>query len=345
MKVTALLIVLGVFFMAIPTFASPPTNVDFTPVDENPVLPVGEDGSWDDLSVRFPKVVFHGDQYHMFYTSFQSIDQPQAIGYAVSGDGINWERVGDGPVFEASEGDGWDSFSVSSSVVIVEEDGTWVMYYNGTDTPGSPPFGEGIGRATASSPSGPWERLDEPVLEAGSLRRWDGAFIFPDAVLQTDEGGYMMYFSGNGTGKGRVGLALSEDGINWTKYDDPETTDTAYDESDPILPSGDVGAWDFTVAWGVGVVKTEYGYEMLYTGGASGDGGFKSSLGYAYSEDGIHFTPYEDNPVVELEGSQTTLFVSLLVRDEQYMAYYGAAQGTFTEPNLATGTIDHVQNR
>jgi predicted GH43/DUF377 family glycosyl hydrolase len=329
--------------MAIPAFAS--SGVEFKPVDENPVLPVGEEGTWDDESIRFPKVVFHDTQYHMFYTSYQSLDQPQAIGYAISDDGIMWERVGDGPVFEASDGDGWDSFSISSSVVIVEDDGTWVMYYNGTDTPGSPPFGQGIGRATASSPTGPWERLDVPVLEAGSLRRWDGAFIFPDAVLKTEDGGYMMYFSGNGTGTGRVGLAFSDDGINWTKYDDPETTERPFDESDPILPSGEVGAWDFTVAWGVGVVKTELGYEMIYTGGASGDGGFKSSLGYAFSEDGIHFTPYEHNPVIELEGDLITLFVSLLEQDGQYMAYYGVAPGSaaLTQPNLAIGT--HVQNR
>lgn len=345
MNFRAILIVIGVCFMVFPALAGSPTDVQFEPVEDNPVLAIGEDGTWDDTSIRFPKVLFHEGQYHMFYTSYHSLSEPQAIGYAVSEDGVNWERVGDGPVFEASDGSGFDSFSISSAVPFVEEDGTWVLYYNGTDQPGAPPFGTGIGRATAPTPTGPWTRLDEPILVTGSLRRWDGAFIFPDAVLQTDEG-YVMYFSGNGTGKGMVGMATSPDGLNWTKYNDSETTDRPFDESDPVLLTSEDG-WDSQVSWGAGVRQTEHGWEMVYTGGVTDSNGFKSALGYAFSEDGIHWTKYNKNPVVLLE-NELVLFASLLVQDGQYLAYYGVAPGngtSLTQPNLAIGSVTHVQDR
>jgi predicted GH43/DUF377 family glycosyl hydrolase len=199
-------------------------EIDIKPATDDPVLPLGEAETWDAVSIRFPYVLYYDGLYHMFYTAFTRLDQPQAIGYATSEDGLQWERSASNPIFEGS-GAGFDAFGVNRAVVMVEEDGTWMMYYNGNARPGAPPFGQSIGRATAPSPTGPWTRSETPVLEAGSARRWDGAFVFPDAVIKTD-GGYVMYYSANGTGRGMVGRATSPDGIIWTKYDDPTTADS-----------------------------------------------------------------------------------------------------------------------
>ncbi len=332
------LLVLVFSSVLIATAQGPDVTADFQPIDE-PVLALGVEDEWDSVSIRFPYVIFHEGLYHLYYTAYTNSTTPQAIGYATSEDGVTWTRYTDNPVFEAS-GEGFDAFSVSSPVVVVEND-TWVMYYNGQPTPGNPPFGKGIGRATAPSPTGPWTRSETPVLEAGSLRRWDGAFIFPEAVFNTDEG-YVMYYSGQGTGQGMVGMATSPDGLTWIKYDDPATTDRPFDESDPVFMTGERGAWDDQLAWGSSIQRTENGWEMVYSGGTQAlSGPFVIGVGYAYSEDGINWTRYADNPIVLIEDN-LTLFPALVTTESDYLVYYGLAPaggGSKTEIHLATGTI------
>jgi hypothetical protein len=64
------------------------------------------------------------------------------------------------------------------------------------------------------------------------------------------------------------GLATSADGINWTKYDDPSTTEAPYAKSDPVLQPSPSG-WDAEDVI-CSVMKTDTGWEMLYQG--FGDG-------------------------------------------------------------------------
>ena len=125
-------------------------NVNLTPVDENPVLTIGAEGVWDDVSIRFPYVLVHDDQFHMFYTAYRDSETPQAIGYATSDDGIHWTKYESNPIFEGSNNGNFDDFGVNRPVVMVEDDGTWVMYYNANADPGLPPLGKGIGRAHSS---------------------------------------------------------------------------------------------------------------------------------------------------------------------------------------------------
>lgn len=306
-----------------------------------PVLPVSDAG-FDSDSIRFPKVVYHDGTFHMYYVAFTTLSQPQMIGYASSRDGINWQRNPD-PVFVA-DGTGFDSTSINAAAVLRDDDGIWVMYYNGSAQLGSPPFGKTIGRATAPAPTGPWIADPNPVLEAGSVRDWDGSFIWADTVLKTQDG-YRMYYSANGVRGGMVGLATSQDGIHWTKYDNPDTDERAFATSDPVLMVSDApDAWDHTLSWGAGVVQTDTGFAMVYTGGATLNGAFVAQLGYAVSTDGIVWTKHAANPV--LSPGHNTLFPSLVRVDDTYMVYYGGTPGgALTQPFLALGTVDRVQDR
>jgi hypothetical protein len=340
----SLLLVMFIFASMLTTHAQDSKRqVTFVAGSDTAVLPIGAAGTWDDTSIRFPYVLFHDGKYHLFYVSFKDLTTPQAIGYASSEDGITWTRAENNPVF-IGDGTGFDAMSINRAVVFVEDD-TWVMYYNGSEQFGNPPFGPSIGRATAPAPEGPWTSDEEPVLTAGTARRWDGAYIFPDTVLSTKHG-YLMYYSGLGIGLGMLGMATSPDGITWTKYDDPATPNRPYDESDPVLKPGNVTEWDGEFAWGAGIQLTSKGYEMVYTGSKTITGGFKGSLGYALSEDGIHWTKYADNPVFDM-GDSNILFASLLVQDDTYLAYFGVApqNAALTEPYLAIGTVEDFEQK
>jgi sucrose-6-phosphate hydrolase SacC (GH32 family) len=292
----------------------------------------GADDEWDAVSVRFPHALFHDGLFHLFYGTFQDFTTPVAIGYATSEDGIHWMKFEENPIFEA-DGTGFDAFGVTTPVITIMEDGTWVMVYNGIPAQNSV-FGTGIGRAIAPSPTGPWTREDEPVLEVGASGEWDARFIFPSSLVQTEDG-YALYYSAGFM----LGRADSEDGITWTKYDAADTPQP-FAESDPVLRPGESGSWDSAVAWAGSVQHSENGWEMFYTGAPNLEGGPNINVGYAYSDDGFAWTKYADNPVIDLERDQAFFPAFLIMPDSTYFVYYAVTPGAaFTEFHLSTGTV------
>jgi hypothetical protein len=321
----------------------PGITIDLTPYDANPILGKGLATSWDDETVWAPAVVFHDGLYHMFYSGAASGWPTFEIGYATSRDGLTWERYSGNPVFSA-DGNGFDAVAVGGSAVLVEAN-TWVLYYAGEKAMG---IGGPIGRATAPSPTGPWSREEKPVLMDGSPTEWDALGIIPLSVIATDEG-YVMYYAGghitSETG-GMIGLATSPDGITWTKYDDPTTTDPPYAESDPVLPLGLEG-WSMTNINESCVRKTAAGWEMFYSErGLSSSGAIPAyRIGYATSDDGIHWTKYSGFPVLSYKDDPAAslsfhlLPYSVVVRDSTYYLYYDYHWSTGRGIGVAIGTV------
>ena len=143
-----------------------------------------------------------------------------------------------------------------------------------------------------------------------------------------------------------VGMATSPDGITWAKYDDPDTTDSPYADSDPVLQAGP-SSWDKSDIWSASVLETESGWEMFYSGsywsGAISYTGPKARIGYATSPDGIHWTKYGGNPIFDADSDPhfpypIVLVTSALAGEDGYLVYYdyawtsgmGAARGTIT---------------
>jgi predicted GH43/DUF377 family glycosyl hydrolase len=114
-------------------------GVHWTRHPDNPVVEVGRyPGAWDSSVAENSFVVFDGTTYHMLYTGGNDI--VVSIGYAFSGDGIDWTKYGDSWVLTGSEGattnspvyfDGetfhtWYGQSFNS-------DGTWRIMYATSD--------------------------------------------------------------------------------------------------------------------------------------------------------------------------------------------------------------------
>ena len=179
---------------------------------------------------------------------------------------------------------------------MVEKDGTWVLYFytltgNTFNGPG------GIGRATAPAPTGPWTIDFNPVLSPGPTGAWDDVQVNAPDVLETDSG-YVMFYDARGKDTpSMIGRATSPDGIHWTKYNDPATTEPAFAESDPVLKTSDKG-WDSTRVVDPNVVKTPDGWQMIYLA-TTGAGKFSAgdfAFGAAHSSDGIHWTKSRQSP-------------------------------------------------
>ncbi len=248
----------------------------------DPVIEHGEEGDWD-RNLDIAAVLYHDGQFHAFLNRFPGWP-PTTFGlsYHTSPDGLHWTQMADGPVFSEQDLPNKNHVPIGGSMH-VEEDGTWVHYFY-TWNKGSGRSVNYIGRATAPDPLGPWTADEAYVLEPGEAGAWDSEGVRRPFVMK-NEAGYVMYYVGV-NGRAMIGMATSPDGINWTKYDDPETTDSVYAESDPVFrPSNERGKWDERAVSDPLLLQTPDGWVLLYAS-SIGNG---VQVGYALSDDGVHW--------------------------------------------------------
>jgi len=263
----------------------------FEAVSRQPVISNGERPDWDWQYTDPGAAIFHNGSIHVFQNGFIGWPAAVGVGYWRSDDlGETWREVSDDPVFDGSDLE-YVGIAALASSVIVEDDGTWVLYFYTWDTAKWPDGPGKIGRATAPSPEGPWVADPEPVLVPGPEGAWDELAVRSASVIRDDDG-YRMWFAGTTVTESQIGLATSDDGITWVKYDDPATTDPPFAESDPVLrPSGagEGNVWDKRNVYIPNVVETPDGLVMLYTSSPSVDDPQNHSrkIGIAVSADGL----------------------------------------------------------
>ena len=278
--------------------------------------PTGKDflGTWEGLGTVF----FFEDQFHMFYNDEHGNWPPRRIniGYATSPDGVTWLRDSQTHVFSADQVSYLDGDQILGRTVLVEADGTWVMFF---DTVSSQYFG----RATSSGPRGPWTADPEPILIAGD--ETDPFGIASLSVVKSENSYYMYYASfesalnfeaSGGNPHSSIRLATSSDGVHWQKH------------SEPVLSYPGGNSWDFYKAESPSVVVTPDGWVMLYRAD-SGTNSWADDTGYglAISQDGLNWTRIQDNPVVsenELNDIRTLWSVALAYYDETFFIYFSA---------------------
>ncbi|MFN8531179.1 MAG: hypothetical protein U0670_21455 [Anaerolineae bacterium] len=276
---------------------APPSLFVLTSPD--PTVPHGRPRDWDGRFSDPGTVIYHGGLFHMFRNGFQLWPGSVQIGYLTSEDGVTWTEQSEDPILRSADVS-FAGVAILSSSAVVEDDGTWVLYFYTWDTTAHRlDAGGTIGRATAVDPLGPWTVYPEPILTAGSAGEWDDIQVSKPHVLRTEDG-YLMYYSGHNHDQERsIGLAMSDDGIHWTKYDDPATTEAPFAESDPVFIPGEAGTWDAGEVAQPIVDRIGDQYVLLYRGyPMTPPVGPTMNLGIATSADGIHWTRYPENPVL-----------------------------------------------
>jgi beta-1,2-mannobiose phosphorylase / 1,2-beta-oligomannan phosphorylase len=98
--------------------------MELTRCPANPIMLPDPTSEWETYNVFNPAVIHHNDLWHMFYRA-QGLDWISRIGYAVSQDGIHWNRLRC-PVFEPQ--DETDARGVEDPRV-VEIEGSFYMTY------------------------------------------------------------------------------------------------------------------------------------------------------------------------------------------------------------------------
>ena len=263
------------------------------------VLPPGTGTAWDAGSIYGAHVLRHGDRWHLFYAGNRIVDpsapaRHMGLGYASSVDGEVWEKHGEGPVLvHPTHG------RASIAAVLVEND-AWIVLF-------------GVARldfysagrlylAVGDGPTGPWTIEEEPVL-APDTDAWHGGIAALDLFRVEDE--YRLYFYGRNaaTETTGIGVATSTDLLHWTLFDDPGTTESGFEQSDPVLVPGPEG-WDGVAITAASVLRTPTGWEAFYVGydrpitqRAAGDEPLW--MGRATSADGLQWTKDPANPLFQ----------------------------------------------
>jgi WSC domain/Ricin-type beta-trefoil lectin domain/Glycosyl hydrolases family 32 N-terminal domain len=177
--------------------------------------------------------------------------QKRFIGYATSTDsGLTWTKRAN-PVLTTGAAGSFDDFIVAEPRVFHLSDGSYRMYYTGSQ--GASSFGTGLGMATSGDGIS-WTKYagGQPILQASAWGNfWGGAFFY--------ENGLWFVWAGDSPdgSTSRLKFMWSTDGIRWSPGD-----------SNPVLvPSTDPGAADYAlVGDSVSGYRDGDTYRILYTG-------------------------------------------------------------------------------
>ena len=310
---------------------------------KGPILSHSSAAAWDSTYIDPGAMLYYNGAYHMFFNGITSYPAPVSVGYATSTDGRAWTKVSKSPVLLSSQVK-YAPLTIFASSVLVQPDGTWVLYFYTLGNSGTPFGGSAsIGRATAPQPTGPWTPDAAPVLLPGKAGSWDAMSVANPSVVRTNTG-YVMYYNGVASLNdihGAIGMATSPDGIHWTKHNNPATTDSLYAESDPVLLPGNTGAWDSQRMVDPNVVRTESGWVMLYLSAAPPGTTPKNycAFGYATSSDGISWHKSAANPVLSTLNVSDWLGIylgNLLYQNDTLSLYFDVGQLSFTNVWMAT---------
>lgn len=183
-------------------------GINWTQPSQEPVLHT-EDVPFAEVAALASSVVVADDGTWLMY--FYVVNRPGVAGSigratASSPDGV-W-TVDPDPVL-VGEAD-WEVNGVGAPQVLKTEEG-YLMYYSAGDAE----LVSRIGMAT-STDGIHWEKSEaNPILEP--TEEWEGNTVHQPRVVETENGYLMAYRAWTGQRGGMsIGLATSEDGLNWT---------------------------------------------------------------------------------------------------------------------------------
>jgi hypothetical protein len=255
---------------------------------DNPVLRFRTEGVDDPSGYKYALdptlLVDQNGLYHMWFTSL-------AYGYgtsfcmseAISTDRVRWFTYFKNPVFGYGPPGTFDERGIRPQSVIKDSTG-YKMYFVGFTNEGD----HAVGLAT-SADGITWIRHPaNPILDGGPPGTWDSLKI-SSASVYFDGSSYTLWYTGENGGRPGIGLATSPDGISWTKY-----------PGNPILVPGPPGDWDDESVEKAKVINVENMFYMFYAGNAISPVVNAFHIGCAFSADGIHWTKYGGNPVLQI---------------------------------------------
>ena len=185
-------------------YATSPDGVTWKRMSDKPVLSF--DQPWElNIAVMCPSVIWdeQAKLFRMWYSGGEQ-NEPNAIGYATSPDGLTWKKYEGNPVFAAEPKNPWEKHKVAG--VQVEKRGDWyVMFYIGYQTEPS----ARICLARSKDGITNWQRHPaNPIIFPGK-DKWDhDACYKPYAIFDGTK--WLLWYNGRHGSLEQIGVVVHE---------------------------------------------------------------------------------------------------------------------------------------
>jgi len=254
--------------------AFPAELVTFTPFEKNPVFEGAGPGHWDENIRERGWILYEDNMYHLWYTGYQGgKDDRKNLGYALSTDGIHWQRHPDNPVYSKN----W-----TEDMMIVKVEDVYYMFAEGQHD---------ITHLLTSTDRIHWEEHGSLVInQANGEPISPGPFGTPTAYYE--DGIWYLFYERNDEA---IWLATSKDLKVWTNVQD-----------DPVIECGPQ-AYDKKMIALDQVIKYAEVYYAYYHGLEPNTSPDEWTSAIAASTDLVHWEKYPGNPIIRGDKSSPVL--------------------------------------
>jgi predicted GH43/DUF377 family glycosyl hydrolase len=251
--------------------------------------------------VDCPSIFRNGEHWYMMYVAITN-----DVGYqtflARSDDLLHWEKVG--KIFSFGKTNTWDAWQADGGIALCDYrwEGThelekfagkfWLSYIGGA-LPGYETDPLSIGMAWTRKPAWPrqWNRVPQnPVLSPGqsNVRGFEALTLYKSQVIHDENKTlgwpFVMFYNGKyKNGYEQIGMAVSRDMVNWSRYG-----------TDSVIVNGE--AKKNGITGDPQIVKIGDVWTMFYFGAGWKPKAFDT---FACSYDLVHWTKWEGPHLIE----------------------------------------------
>jgi beta-1,2-mannobiose phosphorylase / 1,2-beta-oligomannan phosphorylase len=186
-------------------YASSPDGFSWTRHDDAPVLI--PEYPWEGHSVMCPHVMWDEEEhvYKMWYSAGETYE-PDAIGYAVSTDGVSWKKHPANPIFTPDKSLPWEQDKVTACQV-KKCAGWYFMFYIGFEDVDTARICIARSRDGVTG----WQRHPLNPILSPTKGSWDANACYkPYAIWNARQNKWMLWYNGRNGSPEYVGMATHD---------------------------------------------------------------------------------------------------------------------------------------
>lgn len=260
----------------------PKVLTNFVPYQANPLFTGDDSTKWDHQLRERGFILREKGTYHLWYTGYSKKDPTKFLGYASSKDGIQWDRYQGNPIVYNN----W-----VEDVFVIKSKGTFYLFAEGQ--------GDTAHMLTSTDRIHWQEKGNLDIRNTNGSPISKGSFGTPTVYIKN--GIWYLFYERDDRG---IWLATSKDVKTWTNVQDT-----------PVIKMGPDKYDQFAVAMNQ-VIKYKGMYYGYYHASAYKDW-HEWSTNIAVSSDLIHWTKYNNNPIIKNNQSS-----GIVVKDHKQFRLY-----------------------